>query len=81
MTVMMPTSATIPVANESLLAVVFARVLALDIRGIQKNLACDLEVETTLCKDGVVLDRVPRKAVLKVKGLWQHHTPQTAYTQ
>ena len=37
---------------ESQLAVVFARVLALDIRGIQKNLACDLEVEATLCKDG-----------------------------
>jgi hypothetical protein len=44
---------------ESRLAVVFARILTLDIRRIQENFACDLEVEATLCKDGLVFDRVP----------------------
>jgi hypothetical protein len=53
--------------HESRLAVVFARILALDIRGIQKNLACDLEIEAALCKDGVVFDLIPREAVFEVR--------------
>jgi hypothetical protein len=53
--------------HESRLAVVFARIFALDIRRIQENFACDLEVEAALCKEGVVLDWIPRKAIFEVR--------------
>jgi hypothetical protein len=52
---------------ESRRAVVFACILTLDIRGIEKNLASNLEVEAALSKNGVVFVRVPRKAVFEVR--------------
>ena len=67
MTVMMPTSANNSGCHESRLAVVFVRILALDIRGIQKTLTCELEVEAALHKDGVVFDRIPRETVFEVR--------------
>ena len=66
--------------HESRLAIVFARILALDIRGIQKNLACDLEVEAALRKTASFLAGSHEKPSSK-SGSMVYHTPLSAYTQ